>query len=487
MDSMKNQQNTRRFTPITRKVNVIILISLIIGIGGVTAYFARSLFQTIENSTENNLNQQTEILYTAIENFMIPGNAPIAVNFFDDIQGRNPDYMIALYRRNGVEAFSDNSTIAEVNEFLDSRVFIPRADEEEEPDVVIDEQFTKAVSPPPSSTFRRIESEGRIFIQSYEPLLNLPKCTNCHGSTHTIRGVIDIQSDITISAKQQRNSIIIAGSLFLGVVIVLAILLTQFMTNTIIRPVKTISEVCMGVTGGDFDRRVDIPNNDEIGSLGTTVNTMVEGLHERFMLSKYVSNSTLESLRADKRGEIRPMTMFFSDIRGFTAYSESRDAEEVVHYLNEMLSMQTMMITKYGGDIDKYVGDEVVALFAQYEPELAACRAALDICNELQNNSKAMYGGLRVGIGIHSGEVILGMVGSDERADYTVIGDNVNTASRLCDVAKPLQVLITDATYRRIQEKAEVEGPYKLKARGKERFLKVYILKGLAEEDEEYV
>ncbi len=482
---MRKKRKKSRFTPITRKINVIILISLIAGIGGVTFYFARSLFNTIESSTRNNLNQQTEILYTAIENFMLPGNAPIAVNFFNDIQGRNPEYVIRLYRSNGVEAFSDNYTIEDVNTRLGNMIFIPRQTEKSEPDIVFNQQFNEAVAPPPSSTFDRIELEGDIFIRSYEPLLNLPKCTNCHGSTHTVRGVIDIRSNVTESVMQQRRAIIIAGSLFFGVVLLLAIWLTQLLTNTIISPVKTIGVVCAGVTGGDFDKRVTIPNNDEIGQLGDTVNTMVEGLHERFMLSKYVSNSTLESLRADKRGEVRSITMFFSDIRGFTSYSESRKAEEVVRYLNEMLTMQTMMISKHGGDVDKYVGDEVVALFAKQQPELDACRAALDICNELK--AKSGYGGLRVGIGIHTGEVILGMIGSEDRADYTVIGDSVNTTSRLCDAAKPLQIIISDTAYRQVKNEAIVDGPYKLKVKGKQHFLKVYILKGLSETDEEYV
>jgi adenylate cyclase len=484
---MRKKRKKSRFTPITRKINVIILISLIAGIGGVTFYFARSLFNTIESSTRNNLNQQTEILYTAIENFMLPGNAPIAVNFFNDIQGRNPEYVIRLYRSNGVEAFSDNYTIEDVNTRLGNMIFIPRQTEKSEPDIVFNQQFNEAVAPPPSSTFDRIELEGDIFIRSYEPLLNLPKCTNCHGSTHTVRGVIDIRSNVTESVMQQRRAIIIAGSLFFGVVLLLAIWLTQLLTNTIISPVKTIGVVCAGVTGGDFDKRVTIPNNDEIGQLGDTVNTMVEGLHERFMLSKYVSNSTLESLRADKRGEVRSITMFFSDIRGFTSYSESRKAEEVVRYLNEMLTMQTMMISKHGGDVDKYVGDEVVALFAKQQPELDACRAALDICNELKAKSGSGYGGLRVGIGIHTGEVILGMIGSEDRADYTVIGDSVNTTSRLCDAAKPLQIIISDTAYRQVKNEAIVDGPYKLKVKGKQHFLKVYILKGLSETDEEYV
>lgn len=478
---MQNQRKKSRFTPITRKVNVIILISLIIGIGGVTAYFARTQFATIDESTRSNLDQQTEILYTSIENFMLTGNAPIAVNFFDDIRDRSPDYAINLYRSNGVEAFSDNSTINEVNGRLGSDIFISRNEEDPEPDVVLSSQFNEAVMIPPSSMYMQFEEEDRIFVRSFEPLLNLPKCTNCHGSSHTVRGVIELRSDITSSVMKQRRALVIAGGLFLGVVILLALLLTQFMTNTIIRPVKIIGDVCRGVTEGDFEKTVDIPNNDEIGRLGTTVNTMVRGLHERFMLSKYVSKSTLESLHADRRGEMVNLTMFFSDIRGFTSYSESRKPEDVVHYLNEMLAMQSEIITRNGGDIDKYVGDEIVAIFAGPESDLAACRAALDIRDELAVHAETRFGGLRVGFGIHTGKVILGMIGSEERADFTVIGDTVNTASRLCDAAKPLQVVLSDATYRQVRNHAVISGPYKLQAKGKREYLKVYLLNRLRE------
>ena len=478
----------RRFTPIARKVNLIIVLSLVVGIGAVTFFFGRSLSLTIETSTEENLDQQTEILYTSIENFMLTGNAPIAVSFFGDIEGRYPNYSINLYRRSGREAFTDNSTIVEVNNFLGREEFQPRS-RDDIPDpipVLRGPEFDEAVMPPASTRFFRSSSEGEIFINTYKPLLNLPKCTGCHGSDHTVRGVIDIRTDITYSVMRERRAIYLAGGFFAGMVLTLALGLTGFIKNTIIKPVKQIGMVCSRVTEGDFSTKVSVSSTDEIGVLGKTVNTMVDGLHERFELSKYVSSSTLESLRSEKKGQKRKMTIFFSDIRAFTTHSENQKPEFIVENLNRILNIQTQIITAHGGDVDKYVGDEIVALFIRDNPELAACLVALKIQREFILNSRERYTGLEVGIGINSGEVILGMIGSEERADFTVVGDNVNTASRLCDLAKGNQILIAESVYRPIKEYLRVEGPTHISVKGKKEPVEVYNLLGIHHLGEEH-
>jgi adenylate cyclase len=257
----------------------------------------------------------------------------------------------------------------------------------------------------------------------------------------------------------------------------LAAAISGFMRRTVIKPVKVVGQVCQKVTEGDFDQKVSLKNHDEIGRLGETVNKMVEGLHERFQLSKYVSSTTIDSLRETKKGHTESMTMLFSDIRGFTSYSEKHSPGQVVENLNTILNAQTEIIQECGGDIDKYVGDEIVAMWVGEGQERNACMAALRIQRAFAD--EAAYDGLKLGIGINTGEVILGMIGSEKRADYTFIGDNVNTTSRLCDAAKPGQILITDSTYSRIANQLTVEGPYRLKAKGKDTYVKVYILSGV--------
>ena len=471
-----------RFIPINSKVNSIILVALIVGIGSISFFLTTEITTTIDELLAQNLTQQSEILFSAIENFMIPGEAELAVGFFETMMRSSQEYAIYLFREDGQLAFSDSATIDNVLNRVPalSVKFDSMADRITGDETVIPDYFKSAVGSPPVSVFFESSTEdNRFFSRVYKPLINLPKCTECHGADHTVRGVIDIRDDITESRLKQRNAIIVAGGLFLGMVILLAAILTGFMRRTVIKPVKIVGRVCEGVTEGEFSQRVSIKNHDELGRLGRTVNTMVEGLHERFELSKYVSTSTLESLRETKEGHLVSMTMLFSDIRGFTAYSEKRPPEKVVENLNKVLNIQTEIIHKHGGDIDKYVGDEIVAMFTDDDQEISAARAALEIQKVFSAEEGNDFDGLCLGLGINTGDVILGMIGSERRADYTFIGDNVNTASRLCDAAAKGEVLIADSTYGKIAGNLEVDGPYRLKAKGKDEFVKVYKLTGI--------
>lgn len=465
----------KRFVPLTRKINLIIVSSLVVGVGIVIAYFAFTQNVSLRDTSQGNLRQQSDILFQSIKNAMLPGEAPIAVQLFEDIRLANPAYKIFLLRENGVQAFSDNSTIDTVNGILGFQGFEPK--EVFPQNVMIMEEdptFSRSVRERRPVLFQETAG-GKTFFTIYKPLLNLPKCTSCHGSAHTVRGVINITSDISSVVNQQRNNLLIASGFFVAVVLVLTLLLSLFLHGTLVRPVKHIGEVCATVTGGDFSPRVTVASRDEIGELGETVNHMVEGLYERFELSKFVSSSTIQSIRDHEKGAKEEMTLFFSDIRSFTSYSERRQPQDVVDSLNRVLNFQTQIIQSNGGDVDKYVGDEIVAIFSGEHKEEHACLSALEIQNEIMHN-RERYHGLAVGIGINSGEVILGMIGSETRADFTVIGDHVNIASRLCDTAKSGMILVSEGVYQAIREQARAKGPYHLKVKGKASDLHVYQL-----------
>jgi adenylate cyclase len=461
---------------VTRKVNLIILTSLFIGLGGVVFYFALSLSITIQNSTRESLDEQSGVIYTAIENFMLPGEAPLAVQYFTELQRRSPLSSIYLFRLDGTQAFTDSSTIREVNTMISGRQFSAPPRSTIEPLTRNDAMFAAATELPPETGTFQTNEEGKTFFHIYKPLINKPKCTRCHGADHTIRGVLEIKTDISASVRQREKTVLVSSGIFLGVLILLSLLLTRFMHRTVISPVRDIGDVCRAVTGGNFSQKVAVNSKDEIGELGSTVNTMVDGLYERYALSKFVSNSTIQSLRKEGEGEEISLTLLFSDIRGFTSYSEPRRPEEVVQKLNELLNMQSKIISQNNGDIDKFVGDEVVAIFTGPDGPVSACRSALEIQSEL-SRSTDRFDHLQVGIGIHTGKVIMGMIGSQNRADYTVIGDNVNTASRLCGSAKPQEILLSLSTGRAIRSIARLEGPFKLRVKGKQNYVGVYKLK----------
>jgi adenylate cyclase len=476
----------RRSFPVALKVNLIIVLSLVVGIGAGIAVLAVRQFTAAIDSTDDALRRQAQIIYFSIKNLMLPGDAPVARQFLGDMQqNAGLNTAISLYRRTGVEAFIDNETIRTVNTNNRPRggkIFIPRPEPTPEPDKVGPDEanFWDAVRRQVVTVFQASD-KGRVTRTLDTPLPNNPPCSQCHGADHSVRGIVEISADITTLLRQPRDSAILAGGIFLLLGTALPLLLTQFLRRTVILPVKRIGEVCAAVAGGVFDRKVASGSNDEIGELGRTVNQMVDGLFERFQLSKFVSASTIRSIRGSKEGSRQAATMLFSDVRGFTAFAEGRQPEEVVRSLNRLLNAQTEIIHSLGGDVDKYVGDEVVAIFTGEGRDRAACRTALAIQEELARNRDTAYGGLSVGIGIDSGDVVLGMIGSEKRADFTVIGDKVNTASRLCAAAAPGMILLSDSAWNGVRGLVTVRGPYSMRVKGKSSPLRVHVLTGMVQ------
>ena len=164
----------------------------------------------------------------------------------------------------------------------------------------------------------------------------------------------------------------------------------------------------------------------------------------RGVLGQYLSPSVVAHVTRDPEslklgGDQREMTVLFSDIRGFTSFSETLEPEELVHLLNEYLTVMSDIIFKYDGTIDKYMGDAIMAFWGapEHQPDHAtlACRAALDMVTALEqlNASGPTRAARRsaMGIGINTGQMKVGNMGSNSRFDYTVMGDSVNLGSRL--------------------------------------------------------
>ena len=216
----------------------------------------------------------------------------------------------------------------------------------------------------------------------------------------------------------------------------------------------------------------------------------------RKTLQKYLSPQLVETVMGDLnwdslRAEKRTLSVLFSDIRGFTSISEKLPPETVVATLNEHLNMMVSVIFKHQGTLDKFVGDCVMAFWGAPLPqpnhaELAA-RAALEMIEGLEKlNRKWQSEGrptLHIGVGINSGEMLFGNIGSEQRMDFTVIGDNVNLGSRLESATKELKaaIVISEATYREIRDLAEVRPLGEIFVKGKEERIVVYELLGMRE------
>jgi class 3 adenylate cyclase len=191
-----------------------------------------------------------------------------------------------------------------------------------------------------------------------------------------------------------------------------------------------------------------LTSTDEIGDLSRAFIEMAGGLKQRFAMSKYMSRSAYQMLEqngaAHPGGERKWMVVVFSDVRGFTAFSEDRDPAVVIQRLNDVLGLEADVVRRHGGDIDKFVGDAMFAWF--FGPD--RCKRAVDAAAEILMELHAKFGGkagTEIGFGIHVGEVVVGSMGSLERRDYTAIGRSVNLAARLCSAAKAGQILISQA------------------------------------------
>jgi adenylate cyclase len=175
------------------------------------------------------------------------------------------------------------------------------------------------------------------------------------------------------------------------------------------------------------------------------------------------------------RGERRDLTMLFVDIRGFTAMSEAMPAEDVLAVIQDYLEEMSALIFKWDGTIDKYVGDEIVALWnapvAQPNHALLAVRCAYDLINyapALQAKLEAKgLPPISWGVGINTGPAVVGNMGSGRRLQYTALGDTVNTASRFCGAAEPFQVLVGQATLDACAEYIAVDQVAGLQLKGK--------------------
>jgi adenylate cyclase len=192
-------------------------------------------------------------------------------------------------------------------------------------------------------------------------------------------------------------------------------------------------------------------------------------------------------LQLEKGGALQEVTALFSDIRCFTAMTEKREAQEMVRILNEYFEIMVDVLFKYQGTLDKFVGDEIIALFgapvAVPEAELRAVECALDMQRVLKDwNRTRMAEGqeeIKVGIGINTGMVLTGAIGSSRALQYTAIGDAMNLASRLCSVAKPDQILVSDATYRKITNRVAAVAMPPMRFKNKSDEHRVYNVIGL--------
>jgi adenylate cyclase len=177
-------------------------------------------------------------------------------------------------------------------------------------------------------------------------------------------------------------------------------------------------------------------------------------------------------------GTRKTIIAMFTDIRNFTTYSEKRWPEEVLETLNYYLDLQTRIIDDHSGVVDKFLGDGIMSVFTGERMALNAVEAAVDIQRTVARlnaqRKEADQTVLHVGVGIARGVAVLGSIGSRDRMDYTAIGDTVNLASRLCSIAGPEEILVTEDIVKRIKRDYKILSEGQLPIKGKRNQVPVF-------------
>ena len=324
------------------------------------------------------------------------------------------------------------------------------------------------------------DADGKEYFGAYQKLE-----MGDLGVITTVRSELIFEN---VRATTKRNIYLTLAVLFVSIIFV------WFWALGLSRPLKKLAEASAQIEDGDYDVHLKPRGHDEISVLTQSFGRMSAGLAERERLKdtfgRFINKDIAEKAARGELalgGETKTCTVFFSDIRSFTAISEKLEPFEVVEFLNQYMTRMVACVNQTKGVVDKFIGDAVMAVWGapvtSGDPALDALRcvrAALMMRSSLREFNKDRGGDkkpiIRIGCGINTGPVIAGQIGSNERMEYTVIGDTVNFASRTESLNKPLHtdILLTENTYELIKDYVLVEQMPSVTVKGKEKPVHMY-------------
>ena len=262
-----------------------------------------------------------------------------------------------------------------------------------------------------------------------------------------------------------------------------ALLLGLLAARRLTRPIGALTEGVARVAAGDLSKELPVRSRDEIGQLTRAFNEMVAGLRQRDFIrnafGRYVSPEVAKTLLESPEGlrlggHKREVTVLMSDLRGYTRFAEQGDPVRVMEVLNAYLARMADIVIAHGGTINEFIGDAIFAVFgapldhADHAERAAAAALAMQGAMDGLNQENADRGWPRfeMGIGVNTGEAVVGNIGSEQRAKYAVVGSAVNLAARVEGCTVGGQIFITTGTLERIRELAEVAEPVRVELKG---------------------
>lgn len=293
--------------------------------------------------------------------------------------------------------------------------------------------------------------------------------------------------------REQLYSTLLIACLLLLISVIASLYLGKRLSSPITNLILAAESIRHGKQDVIYERR-----NDELASLIDSINNMSQGLIRKEqvesmldkVLSKDVKNKVMEQFDSlDMSGEQVEATVLFADIVGFTSISEKIPADEVQQLLNEYYSYFNACSRFFFGTVDKYIGDCVMVVFGATQKDddhlyhAISCALLMQRLAKQLNIRRQQQGlfPIELRIGINTGKMVAGLIGSAERMEYTVVGDAVNLASRLCNEAAESQIIIEESTFQRVSNKYKVKTDNKkqIRIRGKSEAVSIYNITGI--------
>jgi adenylate cyclase len=263
--------------------------------------------------------------------------------------------------------------------------------------------------------------------------------------------------------------------------VLISLIVGLLMGARVTRPVVALAGAASQVADGNFEVQPVKAGKDEVGNLARAFGTMVQGLKEREFIrdtfGRYVSPEVVERALAEPEslklgGQLQVVTVLISDLRGFTALANRLGPEAMVSVLNRYFTRMTDVIMRHDGLVSEFAGDSVVAFFGApvsgRRDALRAVACAVDMQIELARFNDDEGHDFEMGIGVDTGQVIAGNIGSEQRMKYGVVGNTINMAARLEGMTLGCQVLISGATYSEVKADVEVGDTFEVMAKGRD-------------------
>jgi class 3 adenylate cyclase/HAMP domain-containing protein len=491
------------------KITLLIVAVLIIGFGVSTIVTIRRESAALVEQNKQAARRLTQAVVASVEAAMLQERPDVTRSLIQElrelrtrpVEDASPLESLMIYRRNGVEAFTDMATATEVarNAGLSDEVMKNIAKMQRAPGTTMSGPlFTRALETLTTQESLEVDNGVSLFTMHY-PILNKEKCQGCHGSDHKVRAVVRVATSmepVFAEVRRHRNRQLLIAAL---TILAAAAVLTVAMSSVVVRPIAALSAVARRIGDGDFEARAPAAARDEIGELGGAFNDMTSRLSRAHSeletknkeLETALQNlqesrqrlALLEQLKAElakfvpdavkKLLELNPnatelqkrtveVSVVFLDIAGYTKLSEQLDAKRLNQLVQTYFSSFLEIIQSHHGDVNETAGDGLMVIFqserSSTDHALNATRAAFSIhqrTGTLNEEYGGMFPAIQLHMGINTGEALVGATklgtGAGQRWTFTATGPTTNVAARFAGSAQGGEIVVGPTTADRIR------------------------------------